>query len=1031
MGRAVAVAVLLLVSSVLAASKDSVLEDLTAEESDSDNRRVIHNVGDDVEQSGGKKVVRQSRVEDTIRTVQEPITGPGQQAAVKDKGGGKEESSDDEDKKTLAQQVADGKYGLIQTEIFEKRPERPGIISYEVNPEVPKDNVNNFGGLRPEEIWLAENHLLVLAGGGFKDKETAQPVWPPIDNYIAPLRQVKIPPNPKVPPPFPVQLKPGGPLEFIKNENGTGGPPPFLPPFNGGPFPSLPPNTSFPYPPAGPPGNFTPGNGPFPLPPFPFLPPPPNGSFFLPPPGFLPPIPPGAAFLPPPGNLTEPFDEDDPSIYYPPPYDFYYPKDNSSLVPPGPLVPGIVLPPPPDFFAPFTNTTTSKSRRPSRPPYKSKPTTRKPYKHKNVQIITSTEEPFRGVTIRPNIGNVNIVTTPPPVFTTTHAPPITTTIAYPKQPPITTTTDNSLNEVSPPTVVHALPPNAVVKGWVPIPAPHPYYITRPRKPLRKGTTTTLPPDYNAITPPENHGYVYNTPDYELSVNGWLYPNKTKSFEQEQQFFKVITDSPKHNYYYEDFYADKGQYYSSTESPLGYDDRTKLKSLFYPTRAPVSTISPAHLYRSQLDNRGKSLKTYYFYEEPHISEGKLTDTDNLHFPTPAPGRFRSRDPHTISEEIYINSAAKQAARGQFKPSPLDYFYPQNDYVNIPQKTSTENPIQYYYVAENQKDFQDYPYPPAIPDTPKPKPTSKPPVYEYSFSLPGYEPLEPPKISKPEAYPTKYDYQTTPRPLDDPVYTTSAPTTTALPVYKSQHRGESQYYTTQKPQPQYYSTPRPTIQTDNPYHAFFTHDDVSLIDDITKKYFTTFGQKLNKDSINGEALTTPLPPVDEVTGNPYYPATSPRPQYYEPNRPRIKYPQNPVPLAPGYYTTVAPLVKNYPRVQYSRPIYSQYYDQRPHSSVVSTQKPIPLGSDILVNFKEPLPPLNPDAELVDPANPGLAKPDQSFISYRLPGNGGGHFFFLTPQVAQPQYSDYILGPDQGNNYYKRNARRPQRRRPTRTS
>lgn len=34
------------------------------------------------------------------------------------------------------------------------------------------------------------------------------------------------------------------------------------------------------------------------------------------------------------GNETNPdmLDEDDPSIYYPPPYSFFYPKDNSSLV---------------------------------------------------------------------------------------------------------------------------------------------------------------------------------------------------------------------------------------------------------------------------------------------------------------------------------------------------------------------------------------------------------------------------------------------------------------------------------------------------------------------------------------------------------------------------------------------------------------------------------------------------------------------------------------------------------------------------
>lgn len=994
--------------------------------------------GDDVEQSRSKKAIRQSRLEDTIRTVQEPITGPGhnkqepdQSSLVKDKGGGKkEDQQDDEDRKTLAQQVADGKYGLIQTEIFSSKPKRPGIISYEVNPEVPKDNVNNLGGLQPEEIWLAENHLLVLAGGGFKDKNIDRPFWPPIDNYIAPSRQVKIPPNPKVPPPFPVQLTPGGPVEFIKNENGTGGPPPFLPPegqFSPTDFNS---------------GNFSLGNGPYPPLPFPFFPQQ-NGSFFLPPPGFLPPIPPGAAFLPPPGNLTDQFDEDDPSIYYPPPYDFYFPKDNTSLVPPGPLVPGIVLPPPPDFFAPFTNSTPKPPRPHSRPASKAKTPIRKPNKHKNVQIITSTEEPYNGFTIRPNIGNVNIVTTtlPPLTYTTSTVPPPIPTEIYTRRPTIKTTTDSSFNEVTPvtpPTIVHALPPNAVIKGWVPIPAPRPYYITGQRKPVRKGTTTTIPPDYNSVTLPEDHGYGYNIPDYELSVNGWLYQNKSKQYDNEEQYVKVNTESPlKQNFYYDDYFLNKNQYYTSTQSPIGFEDQTRLKSIYYPTRSPSTTISPAQLYQSHLENRGKALKTFYFYEEPHISEGKLTDTENLPYPTPSPQSYTERNPHIISEELYVNSAAKQSAQGQFKPSPLDYFFPQDQYLGLgSQATSTESPLQYYYVPEHANNYRVPPYPPAVPTTPKPNTSAKPPVYEYSFSIPGYGSIDAPKVAlpKPEQYDSSEEYQTTAKPYAEQLYTTPVPTTTPSPSYRNQHRGETQYYTTQRAKSLYYTTPKPQVQaalqTENPYHAFFTHQDVDLIDDITKKYFTTFGQKINKDSIHGEALTTPLPPslVEDGPVKSYYPQTSPKPQYFETDRPRSppRYLQNSAQLAsPGYFTTIAPPVKNYPsRIQYPRPIYSQFYDQRPHPSVVSTQKPIPLGSDILVNYKDPLPPINPDAEFINPSHSSLTKPDQSYISYRLPGNGGGHFFFLTPQVVQQrqQFSDYVYNAEQSANYYKRNTRRP---------
>lgn len=249
---------------------------------------------------------------------------------------------DDDDEKTLAQQVADGKYGLIQNELFPNGSKRPGIISYAPNPEVPKDTNADFGGLDKDEIWLAEDHVLVLRGGAYPSNYNSSTPWKPIDDYVAPTRQVEIPKNPKIPPPFPVRLTENGPLELIRGENGSQRPP--FPP----PFPPLGFNNSL-----------------YPAPPF---------------------LPPGAAFLPPPGNLTD-FDEDDPSIYYPPKYDFFYPQDNTTAVPAGPLVPGIILPPPPDFFAPEKpkdeENETDLDDATSKPPYIAPgylPIDRKPYR---------------------------------------------------------------------------------------------------------------------------------------------------------------------------------------------------------------------------------------------------------------------------------------------------------------------------------------------------------------------------------------------------------------------------------------------------------------------------------------------------------------------------------------------------------------------------------------------------------------------------------------------------------------------------
>ncbi|GJQ65314.1 hypothetical protein Trydic_g7431 [Trypoxylus dichotomus] len=272
--------------------------------------------------------------------------------------GSKKKSSDKEEKKTLAQQVAEGKYALIQTELFSKPLKKPGLLSYRENSEVPRDTITNLGGLNKSDIWLSENHLLVIKGGSFpphSSQNLETNIWPSIDDYNAPDRQVKIPAHPKVPPPFPVQLTDNGPLLLLgtnasKTINGTYPSPvyPLFPEENYVPGGEPPPDYPYRYP-----TNSSSGQTPIPIPQFPgpgldYYDPakerPLNGS--LP---FFPFVGPGD--LLPLDNVT--YDEDDPSIYYPPPYSFYYKQDNSTEVPPGPLVPGIVLPPPPNFFAPL------------------------------------------------------------------------------------------------------------------------------------------------------------------------------------------------------------------------------------------------------------------------------------------------------------------------------------------------------------------------------------------------------------------------------------------------------------------------------------------------------------------------------------------------------------------------------------------------------------------------------------------------------------------------------------------------------
>ncbi|XP_058468116.1 uncharacterized protein LOC131440657 isoform X4 [Malaya genurostris] len=119
-----------------------------------------------------------------------------------------------ENGKTLADQVVEGKYGLIHNELFRTTPHRPGVLSYIHNIEIPQDDAANFGGLNKKEIWLSEGHLLVLNGGRVNEHFNGSK-WKAIDSFSAPLRQVKIPLNPKIPPPFPIQLTDDGPIHFV------------------------------------------------------------------------------------------------------------------------------------------------------------------------------------------------------------------------------------------------------------------------------------------------------------------------------------------------------------------------------------------------------------------------------------------------------------------------------------------------------------------------------------------------------------------------------------------------------------------------------------------------------------------------------------------------------------------------------------------------------------------------------------------------------------------------------------------------
>jgi hypothetical protein len=728
------------------------------------------------------------------------MAGAGRRKSSKSKRG---DEDDDEDKKTLSQQIADGKYGLIEKEIYATTPKRPGIISYAPNPEVPRDTAKNLGGLEPEEIWLAENHVLVLRGGYFPEHkfnrtDDTATAWPPIDDFNAPQRQVKIPANPKVPPPFPVQLTDDGPTQFI-GFNGTAGPPPFppffpqpLPPGNGSYLPPFPPPGNFTpgfYPPV-PPGNFTPGggfypppgNGSFSPPQFPYpLPPPRNESYFAPPPGnftpgsgpfypppfpgfpplphngtlyppylfpgiFTPPLPhngtlpfpnlpPGAAFLPPPGNLTELLDEDDPSLYYPPPYDFYYPQNNSTEVPPGPLVPGVILPPPPNFFAPLNNHSDEKSKplptttETPAPPYGtflpglSPPPVTKHRRPSLTYLPVITED--RKVRPRPTVSIVDndalnhITPIPETDFVTTPSPKEENSDRYsekPPRPPINIAPQNVQVTHQGKSPIEQIPqqgyyyeePTIVVT-----PAPETVYNTVQNDII----LTTAVPSVSYYTAPLTDIIVQPTPGIQHAING-SHQNAYYQHDYSNQH-SVQGESP----------AKRGKevstptttlapllvYYNSQRQPENTETNTVAPSpepYFLKTKGGVTaTVSPPLVYYTVpsvgTTRNPTSVKTsFYFYEEPHEGSRQVSNADSSSptqalpskhdKPTTSPGRHYNEEvPPT--PQPYYNGPPIGGKSVSPKVLPAQYAY--SDVLplghSVKDTIQTEQPEQYVY------------------------------------------------------------------------------------------------------------------------------------------------------------------------------------------------------------------------------------------------------------------------------------------------------------------------------------------------
>ncbi|XP_063988504.1 adhesive plaque matrix protein isoform X2 [Diachasmimorpha longicaudata] len=948
-------------------------------------------------------------------------------------GNGKENRKphdDDDEKKTLAQQVKEGKYGLIQDEIYPKKSKRPGILSYLSNPEVPKDTSKNLGGLDEDEIWLAENHVLVLRGGNFPEHETEQPSgdlrgWSPIDDFQAPKRQVKIPSSPQVPPPFPIQLNEGGPVTVL-GSNDTDKPQWF----DG----LISPNETIFYTDR----NDTTKENPqtdrktksgLSL-----------GGIVGP---FFPSLPPGAVFLPPPGNQSD-YDDDDQSIYYPPPYSFKYNQDNSTAVPPGPLVPGIILPPPPDFFSQLEEKKTTKShitKYPKRPTTTSKPPAHlhrkshpKPHKFISSSSTSSTKEP-RPFTMKP-LNKFKLKNTTSSSTETTN--PSKQVLPYVE---VTTSAPNKVStlEISEISTVRPIVTNQVIETST------------------EGETEKPRWTGSALKSPIVAYYGTSPSPIDEAVD--ISRKRTKAR-------KIPPSVPSSASYY--FYEEATDDVSGTTSTPIYFQETTTRAVDYATEAETK-------------------KPYYQVDTSH------------------------RPPAQYQVEIEV---IEQVMR----TSPPRYQYPDTDEsATIPvsprsqsQRMLTNSPVFFKNITDRPKlnlnTFFITP-PPKRYNQQQLKPK---PVYQYSFEAADYaqrgrqkELYKPLQEVQPGKQVTFNEWQEEIEDVD-PQYNDY--NTEVVPEQRLQP--ERTHYRMRAP-----SYPTTTIRsnivdtTPNPQHAYYTKQDERLLDDVTREYFTNFGRKINRDRVK---TTTPIYGKTSVTERPNYSTvnsvstnsfderqkthTNPRVEVHyggQTHKPfslegdtRVNY-QEPLPpmnpdaeFLPGYgpkkandreqlierfkpsepirpYIPVdefsgeiretAEPTLNYPysrptinpdaefspaygpkdneweqeidRFKVSKPI-RQYIpvedfgedfreptgptrlvpldDKRERQRVFPTRL-VPLSGDTAVNYRDPRPPINPDAEFIDPVNndqAGQGKPS-SYFSYRLPGDGG-HFYFLTPHA-----------------------------------
>ncbi|XP_055844827.1 uncharacterized protein LOC129911148 [Episyrphus balteatus] len=887
-------------------------------------------------------------------------------------GSGKETSTKgkkkDDSKKTLSDQVRDGKYGLIEKELFRREPQRPGVLSYLPNKEVPIDNERNYGGLNEDDIWLAEDHLLVIKGGSLNEPDPAEP-WPPLDDYDAPGRQIKIPPNPKVPPPFPVQLEENGPIQFIGNSkvsivypianesislysagtetqnehpseiDGTNEKNLLTRPGTSGGTEKGQNDPSYFYPKPYPPWLFqnqtyvNPFLGNRPLP-FPGIGPFTNGSL--------------EAF-----NGTD-FDEDDPSLYYPPPYSFVYKSNYSNPVPPGPLVPGIVLPPPPDAFARLE-----------------KPRTKFP----SYSTTSTTEVPFRDILTKiseytPKTVNVN-------------AP-------KPTRPPQYLTTSPKLQPVSSPKEIYYSPPT-------PPAAPSKVYST-PNSVSFIPTTTSRIPNGNTPTLTKSNPIYYEYYEARKEPPPSTTPSYVPEFIPKPS---VPQQRPQHK-------PSKKSKINPSTNPQYYYTTTTTTPRPSTKQQYIPTSRPQFVYEDYV----------YITPKPEIRPNGISNTNRNYIPSyqapvkvpplknNLPYESFEREVNAIREKLRFYQS-QQLQDNSIPRTPKSK--PNYDY-----NFNTAKPTNRNFNPPTEYDAE--PFKPMVPYSP--------PVDDANaFRAIAFEKVDN-DLSSPQAYYT--DTSTTVEP----------PTEVQVRQQKKIRVGAKYLqpfitpYDQEQPisgRPIEYnavSTPRTVLTTPKPWISV----EKQVVQEVPAPQKSARLQVASNRGFQGqfpgyyynppirqnnryyeEPFYQQPPPTRKIVNRPARPQKPQQQQVWSlENDTYVNYAPNRPPLNPE-----AEFINPYqPFNQYSKPQYSQPqrlppiqsqnpYFPPPPSRLPNRQQQLSLHRDTLINYRQPLPPLNPDSEYISipSRNQQQQLPLPSYHSpVQYPSQQSGNAYFITPKYRR---------------------------------